>query len=90
MSPRFPRMPNLEKEPSSSSLSLYPSLTINQGRPDIASIIEDIVTKADQYDRIAVAACDLDSIIQVARKWATKNIKVDGLSLELHFEQFGW
>lgn len=90
ISPRVSEDADLEKEPSSSSLSLYSSLTINQGRLDIASIIEDIVAKADRYDRIAVAACGPDSMIQVARKSAAKNIRVDGPSLELHCEQFGW
>ena len=79
-----------KRGPVSASSSLYSSLTINQGRPDITAIITDTVTKADRYDRIAVAACGPNSIIQVARKSVAKNIKVDGPSLELHCEQFGW
>jgi hypothetical protein len=58
VSPRASEDGDLEKkEPASDSLSLYSSLTINQGRPDVASMINNIVAKASRYDRIAVAAC---------------------------------
>jgi Ferric reductase NAD binding domain len=75
---------------SSSSSSLYSTLTINQGRPDIAALITEIVSNADCYDRIAVAACGPNGMIQVARKATAKNIRVEGPSLERHCEQFGW
>jgi hypothetical protein len=68
-----------------------PLLSINKsGRPDIAAIITDIVSKADSYDRIAVVACGPDGMVHVARKTVAKNIWVDGPSLELYCEQFGW
>jgi NAD(P)H-flavin reductase len=79
-----------KKEPVSTSSSIYPSITIYRGRPDIAAFITDVASKADRYDRIAVAACGPDSMIQVARKSVAKNITVDGPSLEFHCEQFGW
>jgi len=81
---------DIEKKQASASSSLYSSLTISEGRPDIAAIITDIVSNADQHDRIAVAACGPDGMTQVARQTVAKNIKVDGPSLELHCEQFGW
>jgi hypothetical protein len=89
-SPRASEDVDIEKEHASAASSLYSSLPINQGRPDIAAIITDIVSKADSYDRIAVAACGPDGMVQVAREAVAKNISIDGPSLELHCEQFGW
>jgi hypothetical protein len=90
LSPKASEDVDIEKEHASASSSLYSSLPINQGRPDIAAIITDIVSKADSYDRIAVAVCGSDGMVQVARKTVAKNIWIDGPSLELHCEQFGW
>jgi Ferric reductase NAD binding domain len=90
LSPMVSENVDIEKENTSASSSIYSSPSINQGRPDIAAIITDIVLKADRHDMIAVAACGPDDMIQVARKTVAKTISVDGPSLELHCEQFGW
>lgn len=81
---------DIEKDNASSSSSLYSALTIYQGRPNIAAIITEIVSNADRGDRIAITACGPDSMIQMTRKSVAKSIRVDGPSLELHCEQFGW
>ncbi|TVY20703.1 Ferric/cupric reductase transmembrane component 2 [Lachnellula arida] len=60
------------------------------GRPDIATIINEIVEKAEDNDRVVVAACGPDSLMQATRSTVAKNIKINGPSLELHVEQFGW
>ena len=81
---------DIEKKQASAASSLYAPVMICQGRPDIAAIITDIVSNADKYNRIAVAACGPDGMTQVTRQTVAKNIMIDGPSLELHYEQFGW
>jgi ferredoxin-NADP reductase len=81
---------DIEKQPDKSTSSLSTSLTIHQGRPDVASIITSIVTSADRHDRVVVAVCGPSSMMQDARQAVAENIKVDGPSLELHSEHFGW
>lgn len=72
--------------------SLYNNTAVNirAGRPDMAKIISEVVRGAEETDRIAVAACGPDSLMQITRKTVDENIKVDGPSLELFCEQFGW
>ncbi|TVY94022.1 Ferric/cupric reductase transmembrane component [Lachnellula willkommii] len=60
------------------------------GRPDIATIINEIVEKAEDNNRVVVAACGPDNLMQATRSTVAKNIKVNGPSIELHVEQFGW
>jgi len=81
---------DIEKQlssPISSTDMVYPP---QRGRPDIAAIVDQIVEKAEDSDRVAVAACGPDSLMQVTRSTVAKNIKVNGPSIELHVEQFGW
>ncbi|TVY30564.1 putative ferric reductase transmembrane component [Lachnellula hyalina] len=80
---------DIEKQLSSpiSTDMVYPP---QRGRPDIAAIVDQIVEKAEDNDRVAVAACGPDSLMQVTRRTVAKNIKVNGPSIELHVEQFGW
>jgi len=65
------------------------SVTIYQGRPDVASIITETVAGADKHDRMVVAVCGPGGMMLDARKSVAENIKVDGPSLELHSEHFG-
>jgi hypothetical protein len=65
-------------------------LDIKAGRPDVPSIVREIVDKADDSDRIAVAACGPDGLMQITRRTVADCIRVDGPSVELFLEQFGW
>lgn len=60
------------------------------GRPDIAALIKDIVSHADKSQRIAIAGCGPDSMMNTLRKTATGVISVSGPSIEFHSESFGW
>jgi hypothetical protein len=63
---------------------------IKGGRPDVASMIREMVDKSDSSDRIAVAACGPDGLMQITRRSVASCIGVEGPSLELFLEQFGW
>ncbi len=65
------------------------SLTIHQGRPNVATIITETVADADRHDRVVVAVCGPGGMMLDARNSVAQNIKVDGPSLELHSEHFG-
>lgn len=65
-------------------------LDVVHGRPDIAALIKDIVSKTDKSQRIAIAGCGPDNMMNVLRKSATEAISVSGPSIEFHSESFGW
>ena len=79
---------DLEKHPENVTFSSPRRLSIKSGRPDIASIITEMLATADKHERLAVAACGPDSLMQVARQTVARLIKPEGPSLELHCEQF--
>ena len=66
------------------------SVAVLPGRPNIDELIREIVAKATDEERIAIAACGPDDLMWCVRKTATNCIKVKGPSIELHCEQFGW
>lgn len=76
--------------PSQTTFSSINHLDIKVGRPDVVRIIRDIVDKADSSDRVAVAACGPDGLMQITRRTVADCIRVDGPSVELFLEQFGW
>lgn len=46
--------------------------------------------KAVKSDRIAVAACGPDGVMQITRRTVADCINIDSSSIELFLEQFGW
>lgn len=60
------------------------------GRPDVETLIKNIVASANDNERVAIAACGPDALMWTVRRTATNAIKVKGPSIELHCEQFGW
>jgi hypothetical protein len=48
------------------------------------------VEKADPHDRIVVAACGPESLMETARRTVARCIKADGPHLDLHCQQFGF
>jgi Ferric reductase NAD binding domain len=60
------------------------------GRPDVETLIKNLVASAGDDERVAIAACGPDSLMWTVRRTATNAIKVKGPSIELHCEQFGW
>lgn len=75
---------------SASSASIKSSYAIYQGRPDVPGVLTRIVDSADGRERIVVAACGPDELMEVTRKTMAGCISVRGPSVEFHGEQFGW
>lgn len=60
------------------------------GRPDVETLIRNLVALAGDDERIAIAACGPETLMWTVRRTATSCIKVKGPSIELHCEEFGW
>lgn len=81
---------DIEKQPSSPTYSSGLAVHLQRGRPDVAALVTEVVERADGNDRVIVAACGPDSLMQITRRTVAGNIKVDGPSVKYHAEQFGW
>lgn len=81
---------DLEKHPEATFQSPRHSRVIETGRPQIAHFITRMVEEANIDDRLVVASCGPDSLMQATRKTVAGCIKIDGPSLELHCEQFSF
>jgi ferredoxin-NADP reductase len=94
-SSRFDHFPHdLERHTNSlTNLTHESDLTLHgvlPGRADVETLINNFVSSASDDERIAIAACGPESLMSTVRRTATNAIKVDGPSIELHCEQFGW
>lgn len=63
---------------------------VKAGRPDLASVIRNAVTTTPSNQRVLVAACGPDGLMNFVRDHTAKLIRGDGPGVELHCEQFGW
>lgn len=72
------------------AISSYPPLDVLEGRPNVASIIEEVLHGAGQHENIVVAACGPDSLVNATRQAAPACISASGPAVELHCEQYGW
>ncbi|KAI1301984.1 ferric reductase NAD binding domain-containing protein [Xylaria venustula] len=66
------------------------SLPIIYGRPDIETSIREAISSAAKDERVLVAACGPQGLVNTVRNTTASCIRVDGPSVELHCEQFGW
>ena len=66
------------------------SLEVLIGRPNVKALIRSIVDHAAPEERIAVAACGPNALMKDVRKVSAEVIRINGPSVELHCEQFGW
>lgn len=67
------------------------TLTTTYGRPDVHSLIKDVVSKAGYGDRVVIAACGPPpGLMKAVRSTAASAMQMKGPSVELHCEAFGW
>jgi len=86
-------LPSTAKENTYSTSWESPSslgITIRSGRPDIPSLIKEVVRNTNNGERIAIGACGPESLMGAVRDTAAVSITIGGPSIELHTEQFGW
>ncbi len=81
---------DLEKEPTQHAWDSTSSLSAIPGRPDVQRLITEAVSKASPEERVVIAACGPDGLMFDVRRTAANCIRVNGPSVELHCEQFGW
>jgi ferredoxin-NADP reductase len=81
---------DLENRPATSISGPTTSFTVYQGRPDVAAVIAATVASASEHDKIVVAVCGPNGMMQDARTAVADNISVNGPGIELHCEHFGW
>ncbi|KAI1130100.1 ferric reductase NAD binding domain-containing protein [Nemania abortiva] len=66
------------------------SLPVSYGRPDIEALVRQAILSVDKDKRVLVAACGPTGLVNTVRNTTASCIRVDGPSVELHCEQFGW
>lgn len=66
------------------------TLNTTYGRPDVNNLIRDVVSKAQNGDRIIVAACGPPGMMGAVRSTTASVIRTTGPKVELHCEAFGW
>lgn len=81
---------DVEKNSFSSPSSPSEALPTFDGRPDIPTLVNDLVAGASKNERLAVLACGPTGMMLQVRRAVADNLKGDGPSLELYSEAFGW
>lgn len=88
-SPTFINSPS-ESESSCGVLQYDLEWAVRRGRPNFDQLITKVVREASFHEEIGIAACGPSEMMRLVRTVAAKNIRVDGPSITLHCEQFGW
>jgi NAD(P)H-flavin reductase len=63
---------------------------ITPGRPIVGNIIKAVVAKAGDSEKVAIAACGPQGLMKAVMRAAVGVMGVNGPSVELHCEAFGW
>jgi hypothetical protein len=66
------------------------NLPITYGRPNIEALVRQAIMSVDNDKRVLIAACGPAGLVHTVRNITADCIRVDGPSIELHCEQFGW
>ncbi|TGJ81668.1 hypothetical protein E0Z10_g7105 [Xylaria hypoxylon] len=66
------------------------NIPIIYGRPDVEALVREAIRSMGKDQRILVAACGPTVLVNTVRNTTASCITVDGPSVELHCEQFGW
>lgn len=93
-----PDTPTSASDPDNYDIEKHPeipesrrhSTVVAAGRPLITQFITRMVEKADINDRLVVASCGPNTLMQTTRETVADCITTDGPSLELHCQQFGF
>ncbi|KAJ2998694.1 hypothetical protein NUW58_g239 [Xylaria curta] len=66
------------------------NLPVIYSRPNLEDLVSEAILSLDKDKKILIAACGPDRLVSVVRNATASCIPVDGPSVELHCEQFGW
>lgn len=85
-----PKKNDLDVDVGVSSGTSISSLDIQSGRPDLSAIIGVVVKNASRDEAVIVAACGPRSMIGDTRNSVARIVGINGPSVTLHVEEFGW
>lgn len=66
------------------------SVPVSFGRPDIEGTVREAIISVAKDKRVLIVACGPTGLVDTVRNTTASCIRVDGPSVELHCEQFGW
>jgi len=75
---------------ATAELECIEAIPISYGRPNIEALVRDAIMSMDKDKRILVGACGPTGLVESVRNTVAECIRVEGPSVELHCEQFGW
>ncbi|RYP43691.1 hypothetical protein DL768_009773 [Monosporascus sp. mg162] len=81
---------NVSGSEKSLATSSSTELPLIYGRPDTEGLIRAAVQSAAKDQRVLIAVCGPNGLIEKVRNTAASCIRVDGPAVELHCEQFSW
>ncbi|RYO79282.1 hypothetical protein DL766_002087 [Monosporascus sp. MC13-8B] len=81
---------NISDSDKSLASSSSTELPLIHGRPDTEGLIRAAVQSAAKDQRVLVAVCGPNGLIEKVRNTAASCIRVGGPAVELHCEQFSW
>lgn len=68
----------------------YAGIPITWKRPDVPAMIRGVVAEAARHQSVLVMGCGPSALMTQVRNTTAECIQVDGPTVELHCEQFGW
>ncbi|TWU71183.1 hypothetical protein ED733_001259 [Metarhizium rileyi] len=77
-------------ESSYSSLEDLSNLSIKYQKPNVASLIRDVVNATPREERVLISGCGPSQLMGLMRETTAECIEAGGPSIELHCEEFGW
>ncbi|RYC61926.1 hypothetical protein CHU98_g4269 [Xylaria longipes] len=83
------RVERIEEDSSTTTTKDF-GLPVLYGRPDIEASVREAIMSAPKDKRIFIAVCGPSGLVDTVRNTTASCIRVDGPSVELHCEQFGW
>ncbi|PBP16407.1 hypothetical protein BUE80_DR012863, partial [Diplocarpon rosae] len=81
-----PAPPGSAPSPTEAWSKCREPLAVLPGRPDVRGIIKNIVSAARDDERVAIAACGPEQLMQSVRRTAADCTTLTGPSIELHLE----
>ncbi|OAA72742.1 Ferric reductase-like transmembrane component [Akanthomyces lecanii RCEF 1005] len=73
-----------------SDMGSYAGIPITWKRPDVPAMIRGVVAEAARHQSVLVMGCGPSALMTQIRNTTAECIRVDGPTVELHCEQFGW
>ncbi|KAM0341393.1 hypothetical protein ACHAPU_010036 [Fusarium lateritium] len=64
--------------------------TVYLGRPDVVSLIKELVESTPSHKRVLVMGCGPKTLMSTVQNATSDCVMDNGAGIELHLEQFGW